>query len=76
VIDSHSAKPIAALGHRIRRRADLREQTRRRHRVDEVAIAALQHLRQHGLGRVDMRHHVDFQMRCHSSAVASSPCAG
>jgi hypothetical protein len=46
--------------YRIRSRPDLRKQTRRRRGVEQVARAALDHLRQCGARGVDVRHHVDF----------------
>src|SRR5262245_20237010 len=46
--------------HRIRRRSDLCQQTRRRGGVQQIAFATFEHLRQYGSGGEDMRHYINF----------------
>src|SRR5215475_5434191 len=47
------------LADRVWRRADLREQPRRRDGLDQIAFLARQHLRQYRARRIDMAHHID-----------------
>ena len=51
------------LGHRVRHRADLREQAGGRRRVQQIALAAGDHRGQHGTGGVDVRHAVHLPHR-------------
>src|SRR5262245_3430539 len=46
--------------HRIGRRSDLCQQTRRRRGVQQISLAAFEHLRQYGSRGEDMRHYIDF----------------
>jgi len=59
VIESHSARRHGVLGHAVRSRAELGQEPRGRRGVHEVALVAIEHLRDEGTGGVDVALHVD-----------------